>query len=65
MVRWRKSSVSNDYEGSCVELADLGWGEVGVRDSKAPETGHLTLPAGELALLLDRVRRETLDVPRG
>jgi hypothetical protein len=32
MTTWRKSTFSNN--GSCVELADLGAGIVGVRDSK-------------------------------
>ena len=32
MTTWRKSTFSNN--GSCVELADLGGGVVGVRDSK-------------------------------
>jgi hypothetical protein len=31
---WRKSSFSA-YNGNCVEVADLGVGAVGVRDSKA------------------------------
>ncbi|MDQ6740289.1 MAG: DUF397 domain-containing protein [Actinomycetota bacterium] len=31
---WRKSSFSA-YNGNCVEIADLGVGAVGVRDSKA------------------------------
>ncbi|MFC5183354.1 DUF397 domain-containing protein [Actinomadura harenae] len=59
MTRWRKSSYSNDYEGSCVELAGLGLGEVGLRDSKAPDAGHVSVSTAELGLLLERVRSET------
>jgi hypothetical protein len=33
-VVWRKSTFSA-YNGSCVEVADLAPGRVGVRDSKA------------------------------
>ncbi|MBB6416081.1 DUF397 domain-containing protein [Streptomyces sp. AK010] len=38
---WRKSSFSSSG-GDCVEVADLGPG-VGVRDSKNPEVGILTV----------------------
>ncbi|NKZ03027.1 DUF397 domain-containing protein [Actinomadura latina] len=38
---WRKSTRSNGAGGDCVEVADLAVG-IGVRDSKAPEAGHLT-----------------------
>ncbi|WP_034485766.1 DUF397 domain-containing protein [Actinomadura oligospora] len=62
MARWRKSSYSNDHQGACIELAGLGGGLVGVRDSKAPGAGHFTLPVAELALLMGRVRNETLGV---
>jgi Domain of unknown function (DUF397) len=34
LVQWRKSSYSG-YNGNCVEVADLGAGRIGVRDSKA------------------------------
>jgi Domain of unknown function (DUF397) len=33
-AQWRKSSYSG-YNGNCVEVADLGAGRIGVRDSKA------------------------------
>ncbi|MFC4911876.1 DUF397 domain-containing protein [Actinomadura gamaensis] len=56
MITWRKSDHSNDYEGSCVELGALDRGEVGVRDSKAPGDGHLTITASEFAVLVDLVR---------
>ncbi|MET9678875.1 DUF397 domain-containing protein [Streptomyces coeruleorubidus] len=41
-AEWRKSSYSGSTGGECVEVADLGPG-VGVRDSKSPEAGILTV----------------------
>ncbi|WP_084338408.1 DUF397 domain-containing protein [Actinomadura oligospora] len=49
--RWRKSSHSDDAGGHCVEVA-LRCDQVAVRDSKAPQAGHLVLSRGELAALL-------------
>lgn len=44
---WRKSTYSDvDGNGNCVEVA-VAPGEVGVRDSKSPETGTLVFPATE------------------
>ncbi|MGX1560562.1 DUF397 domain-containing protein [Streptomyces sp. NPDC055506] len=40
---WRKSSYSGSTGGDCVEVADLGLHGVGVRDSKNPEVGVLTV----------------------
>jgi hypothetical protein len=37
-ISWRKSSFSG-YNGNCVEVADLGRGRMGVRDSKAGVSG--------------------------
>lgn len=55
MAVWRKSSFSESGAGgTCVELAGLGE-FVGVRDSNAPEAGHLVLPRGELRALLEAV----------
>ncbi|MEV4255187.1 DUF397 domain-containing protein [Spirillospora sp. NPDC049652] len=57
MVSWRKSSYSDGEQGACVELAWLGRGEVGVRDSKWPERGYFSMRAAELGQLLARIRR--------
>ncbi|WP_158844283.1 DUF397 domain-containing protein [Saccharothrix deserti] len=39
---WRKASYSGANSG-CVEVAHSSTGEVGIRDSKAPTTGALTV----------------------
>ncbi|MFE5330878.1 DUF397 domain-containing protein [Embleya sp. NPDC056575] len=39
---WRKSSYSSDNGGNCVEVATT-LGTIPVRDSKAPNLGHLTI----------------------
>ncbi|RSN67286.1 DUF397 domain-containing protein [Actinomadura sp. WAC 06369] len=57
MVQWRKSSHSggaNDQH--CVELGRLTQG-IGVRDSKAPEAGHLNLTVSEFAGLVNEIKR--------
>jgi hypothetical protein len=58
---WRKSSRSaNGTSGQCVELADLG-SAIGIRDSKSPDAGHLTISPETFADLLSRIRRETIN----
>lgn len=42
---WRKSSFSGGGNSDCVEVA-LGQVTVGVRDSKSPFGGVLTIPVG-------------------
>ncbi|MES9603217.1 DUF397 domain-containing protein [Actinomadura sp. NPDC000929] len=45
MIEWRKSSLSGTGGvggQDCVEVAALAEGR-GIRDSKAPDTGHLIL----------------------
>jgi len=63
---WRKSSRSGGSQGGqsdCVELAVLSHA-VGVRDSKAPETGHLSLSPETFADLVARVKRAELDLQK-
>jgi Domain of unknown function (DUF397) len=54
---WRKSSRSNSQGGACVELADLG-AKVGVRDSKTPAAGHLTLTPEAFATFVTRLKHD-------
>jgi hypothetical protein len=57
---WRKSSRSGSgAEGGqdCVEVADLN-GTRGIRDSKAPEAGHVALNPAAFAALVDRIKRD-------
>ncbi|MEV5570394.1 DUF397 domain-containing protein [Spirillospora sp. NPDC052269] len=57
MIVWRKSTHSEgqDQGGTCVELADLG-SAVGLRDSKNPDAGHLTLRRADLRGLTEAIR---------
>ncbi|GAA3986341.1 DUF397 domain-containing protein [Actinomadura viridis] len=52
---WRKAGRSNTQGNECVEVAALGQ-VIGVRDSKAPEAGHLSLPRESFAALLARLK---------
>ncbi|WP_075899846.1 DUF397 domain-containing protein [Actinomadura sp. CNU-125] len=57
MTRWRKSSRSAEgTSGQCVEVAALPSGG-GVRDSRAPEGGHLVLAPAAFRVLLDELKR--------
>jgi hypothetical protein len=60
MIIWRKSSYSGGGGSGgqeCVELARLA-GAVGVRDSKAPEAGHLVVSLEGFARLVAQVKRD-------
>jgi hypothetical protein len=62
MTEWRKSSRSGGFDNSdCVEVADLT-GAIGIRDSKAPDAGHLRISAESFADLLTRVKQDELDL---
>ena len=57
IVQWRKSSYTGGInDNQCVELAPLKQG-VGIRDSKNPEAGHLTLTPAEFATLVRSIKR--------
>ncbi|WP_433466093.1 DUF397 domain-containing protein [Spirillospora sp. CA-128828] len=60
---WRKSSRSGTGGAGgqdCVEVAALAEG-CGIRDSKAPDAGHLTLSPESFTRLVARVKRGELN----
>jgi hypothetical protein len=58
-VVWRKSSWSA-YNGDCVEVAGLGGGLVGVRDSK-DRTGSVLITSSEAwQALLDNIKNHNI-----
>ncbi|GAA2451281.1 hypothetical protein GCM10010191_81710 [Actinomadura vinacea] len=60
MTQWRKSSRSEGgTSGECIELATLDEG-IGIRDSKAPAAGRLTVNPEVLAGVA-RVKAGQLD----
>ncbi|GAA1788533.1 DUF397 domain-containing protein [Actinomadura chokoriensis] len=59
--QWRKSSQSSDgTSGQCVEVARLD-DAIGLRDSKAPSSGHLLLSSESFASLVASVKRNDLN----
>ncbi|MFG2090397.1 MULTISPECIES: DUF397 domain-containing protein [unclassified Spirillospora] len=61
IVQWRKSTHSGGADDEhCVELGRLAPGAgIGVRDSKDPDGGHLTLSVAQFAGLIEQVRRHS------
>jgi hypothetical protein len=59
---WRKSSRSSGTENSdCVEVAKFH-SVIGIRDSKNRTDGRLSMPVGDFAALLGKVKRGELDL---
>ncbi|GAA4233883.1 DUF397 domain-containing protein [Actinomadura meridiana] len=61
---WRKSTRSGGANGGgdgCVELAAFS-STVGVRDSKAPGAGHLTLTAENFTQLITAAKADKLNI---
>ncbi|MFC0038080.1 DUF397 domain-containing protein [Actinomadura rayongensis] len=55
-LTWRKSSFSGTgAQSDCVEVASLAR-DIGVRDSKQPDAGHLTLAPETFAALVAHVK---------
>jgi hypothetical protein len=52
---WRKASYSGSM-GNCVELALLAEHTAGIRDSKLPDAGHLTVTRDQLRELIDTAK---------
>ncbi|WP_084262389.1 DUF397 domain-containing protein [Actinomadura formosensis] len=60
ITQWRKSTRSEDH-GNCVELAALPHA-IAIRDSKAPDTGHLTLTPHAFTTLIHRAKQNKLNL---
>ncbi|NKZ02870.1 DUF397 domain-containing protein [Actinomadura latina] len=60
-VQWRKSTHSSGVNDEhCVELGRLSPGAgIGVRDSKDPDGGHLTLSVAQFAGLVEQVKQHS------
>jgi hypothetical protein len=62
IITWRKAKASN-AQGNCVEVGATATGTVGgIRDSKAPERGHLVVRPEVFAALLASVKAGELDL---
>ncbi|SNR25214.1 DUF397 domain-containing protein [Actinomadura mexicana] len=61
MQQWRKSSYSGGVNDEhCVELARLAPGvEIGLRDSKDPDGGHLTLSGARFASMIEQIKQSS------
>lgn len=56
---WRKSRRSTTQGGECVEIAAFT-NAIGIRDSKLPDAGHLSLSSAQFAALVRRLKSDTV-----
>ncbi|MEU8119930.1 DUF397 domain-containing protein [Spirillospora sp. NPDC049024] len=58
-MKWRKSSYTGGAnDNQCVELGRLAPGiGIGVRDSKDPDAGHLTLSSAQFVDLIEQIKQ--------
>jgi hypothetical protein len=65
-LKWVKAKASGSSGGSCVELAFTPDGHATgmVRDSKAPERGHLTAGLGAFTEFITNMKAGRLDLPQ-
>ncbi|TMR40244.1 DUF397 domain-containing protein [Actinomadura geliboluensis] len=61
-ARWRKSSRSLTAD-DCVEVAVSTTGRIGIRDSKAPSSGLVTIAPHGWRQFLGRIKKGELDLP--
>ncbi|MFF5212932.1 DUF397 domain-containing protein [Streptosporangium sp. NPDC000396] len=61
VVVWRKSSLSGDNGGECVEVAELSGGRRAVRDSKNPTGPALVFSPSEWAAFIGGVKGGEFD----
>jgi hypothetical protein len=56
-VQWRKSTHSSGVNDEhCVELGQLAQ-RIGIRDSKDPHGGHLSLTPTEFSALINQIKQ--------
>ena len=59
-LKWRKATASN-WQGNCVELAELASGEIAVRNSRMPAGPTIVYTRAEIAAFIDGARKGEFD----
>ena len=61
-LKWRKASRSGSNGGDCVEVTRLNSDLIGIRDSKNPAAGNLSLDRPDAAALISAVKSGRYDL---